>query len=231
MFGLNTKKKGIASIPLVTLLDSKSVVAEQFRMIRSSIRFAEVDQKIKTLIITSSGMSEGKSMCASNLAVVFAQAGSKVLLVDADFRRPTIHLTWSISNTKGLSDSLLHPENSLSDYVKQSNVTDLDLLASGSQPPNPSELLETQRMKEVLDETASKYDLVIFDSPPLAMPTDSQILANRVDGTILVTRERKTKNQELKQAIDLLKKANAKVLGAIYNGKKALRNYDYGYIS
>jgi capsular exopolysaccharide synthesis family protein len=227
MFGWNTKKYSVAQVPLVALFDSKSTITEQFRMIRSSIRFAEVDKKIKTLIITSSEISEGKSLSASNLAVVFAQAGSKVLLADADFRRPTIHLTWSISNAKGLSNFLLHPENSLSDYVVKSNISNLDLLASGSQPPNPSELFETQRMKEILKESATKYDLVIFDSPPLTMVTDSQILASKVDGTILVTRERKTKNQELKQACELLKKANAKILGAIYNGKKALRSYTY----
>jgi capsular exopolysaccharide synthesis family protein len=133
-----------------------------------------------------------------------------------------------VSNAKGLSDSLLHREKTLSDYVKQSGVTNLDLLTSGSKPPNPSELFETQRMKEVLEETASQYDLVIFDTPPLTMVTDSQILSSRVDGTILVTRERKTKNQDLKQAIELLKQADAKVLGVIYNGKKTLgKNYSY----
>ncbi|MDR1472986.1 MAG: CpsD/CapB family tyrosine-protein kinase [Lactobacillales bacterium] len=228
MFGLNTKKHDVALIPLVTLFDGKSTIAEQFRMLRSSIHFAEVDQKIKTLAVTSSSMSEGKSMCASNLAVVFAQAESKVLLVDADFRRPTLHLTWSVSNAKGLSDLLLHRENTLSDYVKQSGVANLDLLTSGSKPPNPSELFETQRMKEILEETASQYDLVIFDTPPLTMVTDSQILSSRVDGTILVTRERKTKNQDLKQAIELLKQADAKILGIIYNGKKTLgKNYSY----
>ncbi|MDR0691304.1 MAG: CpsD/CapB family tyrosine-protein kinase [Streptococcaceae bacterium] len=227
MFGFNNKKHTVAQVPLVTLLDSKSAVAEQFRMLRSSIRFAEVDQKIKTLVITSSGIGEGKSLCASNLAIVFAQAGSKVLLVDADFRKPTVHLTWSISSAKGLSDLLIHRENSLSDYIKQSSVANLDLLTSGLQPPSPSELFETQRMKEVLDEMASKYDLVILDAPPLTMVTDSQILASRVDGTILVTRERKTKNQELKQAVNLLKQANAKVLGAIYNGRKPLKKYSY----
>jgi len=227
MFGFNIKKHSVAKIPLVTFLDGKSLVAEQFRMLRSSIRFAEVDQKIKTLLITSSGVSEGKSFCASNLAVAFAQAGSKVLLIDVDFRRSTVHLTWSISNAKGLSDLLLHRENSLFDYTNQSSVSNLDLLTSGLQPPNPSELLETQRMKEVLDEAASKYDLVIIDAPPLTMVTDSQILASKVDGTVLVTCERKTKNQELKQSVDLLKQANARVLGAVYNGRKPLKEYSY----
>lgn len=215
-------------VSLITMFKKRSVISEQYRTIRSNIRFSMVDKDLKSLVVTSAGANEGKSTVANNLAVVFADAGLKTLLVDADLRKPTADLTWLLSKDKGLSDLLLDKAANYDQYISETKVAGLSVLTSGHVPPNPSELLGTERMQDILQTLTEKFDLVIFDTPPLVAVTDAQILASRTDGTILVVRERQTEKREILLSKQLLDMAQANILGVIFNGTKSARD-DYYY--
>lgn len=220
-------EKGVS---LITLADKASPVSEQYRTIRTNIQYSMVDYDLRTLVITSSGPGEGKSTTAANLAVVFANSGKKVLLVDADLRKPTVAKTFSLSNTNGLSSILGNRQIYLDQAIQESGVDNLSVLTSGPKPPNPSELLGSQRMERLIEELSKRYDLIIFDMPPVVTVTDAQILSSKVNGTILVVREGVSKRESLKKAKSLLEYVGANVLGVVYNGAKNLvdQNYYYG---
>ncbi|WP_146817677.1 CpsD/CapB family tyrosine-protein kinase [Alkalibacillus haloalkaliphilus] len=214
---------------LVTHEQPKSPVSEQYRTLRTNLQFSSVDNELSTMIVTSTTQSEGKSLTAANLAIAFAQQGKKVLLVDADLRRPTVHYTFRISNTFGLSN-LLVGDHTLEQLVHESKVDNLDLLTCGPIPPNPSELLASNRMRELIGIAKQSYDLVIFDTPPVLAVTDPQILANETDGALLVVRSKKTEKDAAKRAKELLEQANANLLGAVLNDKDIKdSNYLYYY--
>ncbi len=214
---------------LVTHEQPKSPVSEQYRTLRTNLQFSSVDQELSTMVVTSTTQSEGKSLTAANLAIAFAQQGKKVLLVDADMRRPTVHYTFRISNTFGLSN-LLVGDHTLEQLVHESKVDNLDLLTCGPIPPNPSELLASNRMRELVGIAKQSYDLVIFDTPPVLAVTDPQILANETDGALLVVRSKKTEKDAAKRAKELLEQANANLLGAVLNDKDVKdSNYLYYY--
>ncbi|MDV2582154.1 CpsD/CapB family tyrosine-protein kinase [Alkalibacillus haloalkaliphilus] len=214
---------------LVTHDQPKSPVSEQYRTLRTNLQFSSVDNELSTMIVTSTTQSEGKSLTASNLAIAFAQQGKKVLLVDADMRRPTVHYSFRISNTFGLSN-LLVGDHTLEQLVHDSKVDNLDLLTCGPIPPNPSELLASSRMRELIGIAKQSYDLVIFDTPPVLAVTDPQILANETDGALLVIRSKKTEKDAAKRAKELLEQANANLLGAVLNDKDIKdSNYLYYY--
>ncbi|MBL1224745.1 CpsD/CapB family tyrosine-protein kinase [Enterococcus sp. BWR-S5] len=217
-------------VSLITLADKASPVSEQYRTIRTNIQYSMVDYDLRTLVITSSGPGEGKSTTAANLAVVFANSGKKVLLVDADLRKPTVAKTFSLSNTNGLSSILGNRQVYLDQAIQESGVDNLSVLTSGPKPPNPSELLGSQRMERLIEELGKRYDLIIFDMPPVVTVTDAQILSSKVNGTILVVREGVSKRESLKKAKSLLEYVGANVLGVVYNGAKNLvdQNYYYG---
>ncbi|MBP1046360.1 CpsD/CapB family tyrosine-protein kinase [Enterococcus sp. BWM-S5] len=217
-------------VSLITLADKASPVSEQYRTIRTNIQYSMVDYDLRTLVITSSGPGEGKSTTAANLAVVFANSGKKVLLVDADLRKPTVARTFSLSNTNGLSSILGNRQIYLDQAIQDSGVDNLSVLTSGPKPPNPSELLGSQRMERLIEELGKRYDLIIFDMPPVVTVTDAQILSSKVNGTILVVREGVSKRESLKKAKSLLEYVGANVLGVVYNGAKNLidQNYYYG---
>lgn len=217
-------------VSLITLADKASPVSEQYRTIRTNIQYSMVDYDLRTLVITSSGPGEGKSTTAANLAVVFANSGKKVLLVDADLRKPTVAKTFSLSNSNGLSSILGNRQTYLDQAIQASGVDNLSVLTSGPKPPNPSELLGSQRMERLIEELGKRYDLIIFDMPPVVTVTDAQILSSKVNGTILVVREGVSKRESLKKAKSLLEYVGANVLGVVYNGAKNLvdQNYYYG---
>lgn len=223
------KKKNNSAVSLITLVDQKAKAAEQYRTIRSNIQFSSVDRELKSIVVTSSGPSEGKSTTSANLAIVFANSGKKVLLVDADLRKPTLALTFKILNPDGLSTLLGDREATCEKYAIETAIPNLAILPSGPKPPNPSELLDSKRMTEVLKQMNDYYDLVIFDMPPVVTVTDAQILAAKTDGTLLVVRERKTSKQGILKAHELLKIANANILGVIYNGAKSQSSSSYYY--
>lgn len=223
------KKNGTAPVSLVAAVDRNSSFSEQLRTIRSNITFSSVDKEIKSLVVTSSGPGEGKSTTAANLAVVFADSGKRVLLVDADLRKPTVALTFKLPNAEGLSSLLRNRSSQFTEYYQPSGVKNLWVLPSGPKPPNPSEMLGSQRMKELIEQLTKEFDLVIFDMPPVATVTDAQIIASETDGTLLVVRERVTKKQGVLKAKELLSMANANILGVIYNATKKSNESSYYY--
>lgn len=212
---------------LITHNNPKSPISEQYRTIRTNIQFSSIDTQYQTLLVTSAGSSEGKSTTVANLAVVLAQQGKSVLLVDGDLRKPTVHYTFKVSNIQGITN-VLTKQRSLENTVQQTEVEHLYLLTSGPIPPNPSELLNSNAMEMMIEEAKSKYDYVLFDSPPVLAVTDAQVLANRCEGVILVTSSGKTEREDAVKAKELLENAKAKILGVVLNAKD-MSDSDYYY--
>ncbi|RSK28866.1 polysaccharide biosynthesis tyrosine autokinase [Bacillus sp. HMF5848] len=213
---------------LITHTNPKSPISEQYRTIRTNIQFSSVDQTIRSLMVTSSGQAEGKSTTVANLAVAFAQQGKKVLLVDADMRKPTVHYTFQLHNTTGLTNVLTRLAV-LKDATQTTDVENLEVLSSGPIPPNPAELLGSKAMEDFLVEAYAHYDLVLFDTPPVLAVTDAQILANQCSGTILVISSGKTETEAAVKAKELLVAAKGKLLGVVLNQKKVDSGSYYYY--
>ncbi|GCF93291.1 tyrosine protein kinase [Enterococcus florum] len=217
------------AVSLITLIDKSSPVAERYRTIRTNIQFASsADQQLKTLVITSSGPGEGKSTTAANLAVVFANSGQKVLLVDADMRKPTVHKTFQLTNSNGLSN-VLSTNTDVHQSIQSTVVPNLSILTSGQKSPNPSELLGSLKMDQIIRDLKGEYDFIIFDMPPVVAVTDAQIMASKADATMVVVRENVTRKDSLQKARELLAMVNANVLGAIYNGSTDESDQGYYY--
>ncbi|AME08615.1 CpsD/CapB family tyrosine-protein kinase [Bacillus siamensis] len=208
--------------------EPKSINSEQYRTIRTNIEFSSVDTEVKSLLITSAGPEEGKSTTAANLAVVFAQQGKKVLLIDADLRKPTVHFTFKLDNGTGLT-SLLLKQIPFQKAVLRAEEANLDILTSGPIPPNPAELLSTGAMRDLLSEAALVYDKVILDTPPVLAVADTKILGSYTDGAIMVISSGKTDKEKAAKAKEALDYCPCKLLGAVMNGKKQTKHSDYAY--
>lgn len=229
MFNKKNKGEDIRPVNLISLVDQSSVIAEQYRTVRTSIQFSMVDDNVKSIIITSAGAGEGKSTTSANLAVVFANSGYKVLLVDSDLRNPTVHKTFRVVNGKGFSTLLADRDLQPEDVIHKTIIDNLDVLPSGPLPPNPSELLGTKRSEEVVKELEGRYDLVIYDMPPIVAVTDAQIMATKTDGVLIVARQKKTQKASLAKAKNLLDIVNAKIIGVVMNGLENESNSEYYY--
>ena len=216
-----------AAYKLASLRYPRSPAAEAYRTIRTNIEFASIDAPIRTLLVTSALPSEGKTVTAANLGVVFAQGGRRVLLVDADLRKPGAHEIFGLPNVHGLTTLLgtdaIRPEA----IVQATAQVNLDVLSPGTLPPNPADLLGSQRMKTVLKTLAASYDLLIFDSPSLEVLTDSAVLSSFVDGTILVVDAGRSRKQPVRRAREALTRANARMLGVVFNGFSEEPSADY----
>ncbi|VTT36004.1 capsular exopolysaccharide family protein [Enterococcus casseliflavus] len=217
------------AVSLITMVDPSSPISEQYRTIRTNIQFASsADKQIKTIVVTSSGPGEGKSTTSANLAVVFAKSGQRVLLVDADMRKPTVYKTFSLNNASGLS-TVLSTSTSVLEAAQKTVIDNLSVLTSGPKTPNPSELLGSARMNQVMEEAKNLYDVVIFDMPPVVAVTDAQIMASKADGTILVVRENVARKESLTKARDLLNMVQARIIGVVYNGAEHSKDSGYYY--
>ncbi|VYT79934.1 polysaccharide biosynthesis tyrosine autokinase [Clostridium tertium] len=203
-----------------------SMLAESFRTLKTNIQYSSLDKKYKVIVITSSKPGEGKTFVASNLAITLAQGGKKVILMDCDFRSPSIHKKFKYSNITGLSELLLDKENFNISERKYND--DLVVITSGRMPPNPSETLASERMSELLEELKEEYDYIILDTPPLLFVSDPQVIATKADGTILVVRADKTKKYEIKESYRILKNINANIIGMVLNGSKIKSKKYYG---
>lgn len=201
---------------LITLEESKSQISEAYRTLRTNIQFTGVDSQIRKLLITSAGRREGKSTTVANLAVSMAQAGKSVLVIDADLRNPSQHKLFGLDNKQGLSIALLQNQD-YQTYFRDTAVSGVRVLTGGFIPPNPAELVGSNRMKRLLAEATEQFDIVLIDTPPIIAVTDAAILAQEVDGVVLVMASGEVNKEYAKLAKELLDKVGAKILGAVLN--------------
>lgn len=229
MMKLKKKDLRFYARTLITVTAPHSLISEQFKTLRTNIEFTSPDKKIRSIVITSPSPSEGKSTTAANLAVVYAQTGKRILLIDADMRKPTMHYTFSIRNNRGLS-TVLTNQSHIKDSINKTGVPGLDLLSCGPIPTNPAELLSSNAMTSLLEYLKEKYDMIIIDSPPILSVTDSQILANKCDGSILVLKAGNTNKDSALKAKEKIISSNSKLIGVVLNNMEVGQNtYSYAY--
>ncbi|MFC1466524.1 MAG: polysaccharide biosynthesis tyrosine autokinase [Candidatus Brachytrichaceae bacterium NZ_4S206] len=214
---------------LVTASPQYSRVAEAYRVLRTNLQFSKVGHSFRTLIVTSSKPKEGKSTTAANLAAVIAQSGKRVILVDADLRRPVQHQIFELDNQEGLTTAFLDEHVSVERLLKPVMAESLSVLPSGPIPYNPSELLDSERMMHILEELKHKADLVILDSPPVLSVADAAILTARVDGVLLVVDSGYTRRGTAKHAKETLQRVGATIVGVVLNRAPIERQSDYDY--
>jgi len=218
----------------ITVHQPRSPVSEAYRSLRTSIQYASVDYPIETLLITSPSPGEGKSTVSVNLAIVLAQSGLRVILVDADLRRPVIHKRLNLSNRGGLTSLFVFsPDEEVSSLQAFENVSDMMVMTSGSLPPNPSELFMSERMNQILEKLKRAADIIIIDSPPLMVVTDAAVLAPRVDGVLMAIKPGETKLSACQQSVQQLQQVGGNLIGVVMNGitEKGMRSnyYKNGY--
>ena len=214
---------------LVTQNDPKNPAAEAYRVIRTSVQFAQAGKELQTIALTSCTPNEGKSTTIANLAVVLTQAGKSVLLIDCDMRNPTVHKNFNLSNKVGLS-SCISMGTAVDDAVQATAIEGLDALTSGVIPPNPSELLGSERMQNILQRAKEEYDYVLIDTPPVLPVTDSLVLGRMVDGLILVIDSGEIKVEMAREVKNQLVHAGANILGVVLNKVRSEHHgYGYGY--
>jgi len=216
-----------ATKKLIAHNNPKSPIAESFRTLRTNLSFSATDRPVKVLLITSAGPQDGTSVVASNLAVVMAQAGGRVLIVDGDLRNPTMHKFFNLDNSQGLTN-LLVQDLDLKEAAHSTEIDGVWIVPSGPIPPNPSELLGSQKMKAFLEKVSVQYDTVILDAPPVIAVTDAAVLAPLVDGVVLVVKAGSSRIDMVKEAKQQLEKANARIIGVVLNEVKTRRE-DYRY--
>lgn len=201
---------------LITYSNPESIISEQFRTIRTNIHFLNEAEKNNLFVVSSPGQSEGKSTIIANTAISIAQQKEKVLLIDGNLRNPSIHQLFKVSNEIGLTD-VLSDKTPFCEAITKCNIDNLDLLTSGPIPLDPAELLESEKMKELLSHVKPLYDLILVDSPSVLEVTDTKVLANMCDGVILVVQKAKTKLEAAQESKKVLEFAKAPLVGVIVN--------------
>ncbi|MDD3417094.1 MAG: CpsD/CapB family tyrosine-protein kinase [Lachnospiraceae bacterium] len=216
---------------LIVHNSSKSPVSEAYRGIRTNIQFANVDNNIKTILMTSSAPGEGKTTTLCNVAMTMADAGHKVIIIDCDLRKPRIHKFFEVSNRVGITDILLKGEDFKS-FLRGGFHPNLEIITSGKIPSNPSEILYSNAMKNLIEKIKMEYDYVFIDTPPVIAVTDAVIMSQYIDGVVLVCSSGKTEVEMVKKAKESLAKVNANILGVVLNkiplkGQKYANYYYY----
>jgi capsular exopolysaccharide synthesis family protein len=227
----NPKDHGIGAeeVPLLAASDPKSPLAEAVRSLRTSLVFATAEGAPKVLHVTSPGPGEGKTTAATNIAIAFAQAGGKVLMIDADLRAPSLHGAFSLPNTLGLTNYLAG-DTRPADIAQPTRVTRLFAVTSGPLPPNPVELLSSAKMLDLLSLASERFDFVVLDGPPVIGLADALVLSKLSRGTIFVVEAGRTRYGELEGAVKRLRAANATLVGAVLSklGRRG-KGYGHGY--
>ncbi len=215
---------------IISINNPKSPIAEAYRGIRTSIEFSNLDKEIKVITVTSSKQSEGKSTVISNLAASFANLEKKILILDGDLRNPSIHRMFGISNIHGLTDLILDNKTFL-DCVHCTDTKNLHVLTCGKIPPNPSEMLSSKRMKNIIEELKDHYDYIFIDAPPIGIVTDAGIISTYTDGTVFVVGSNETDAEMIKISKEKLENVGANILGVILNKfePKGSESYYYNY--
>lgn len=213
---------------LVVIETPKSPRAEEYKMLRTNIEFSLVDKEKKIIMITSAMPSEGKSTTSANLAVTLQQLGKRVILVDCDQRKPSIHKKFNLSNTQGLSDYLARNKK-IEDVINNTTLEGLEILTSGTIPPNPSELLSSKKMENAILKLKETYDYIILDTPPIGLVTDAQILSKHVDGTLLVIESNNVEKNIIIKAKNTLEQVNANIIGVVLNKVEVKSKDEYYY--
>lgn len=213
---------------LITISNPRSPISEAFRTLRTNLEFTSLDKPLRSMVVTSAAPVEGKSTTLANLAVAMAQAGKKVILVDCDLRRPSLHQVFNLRPTPGFTDMMRDDALMTKPPLQETQVANLWLLTSGTIPPNPAELVGSRRMSDVIKNLQQLADVILFDAPPIIAVTDAAVLASKVDAVLLVVSAGKTKRDHAKKAKALLEKVNAHLIGTVLTnvkGEAALYQY------
>lgn len=218
----NNGKKSI-----ITNLSARSPFAEAFRTLRTNINFSGLDKPLRSMLITSAGPNEGKTTVSSNLGVVLAQANKKVLLVGCDLRRPALHKIFNVNDFTGVTNVLINDLDP-AELAQETEVPGLFVLASGPIPPNPSELVGSQRMKSLITRAMEKFDYVLLDSPPVNIVSEPIVLSTLMDGVIMVVKSGSTHYEYAREAREKLEKVGANIIGVVLNNVN-LSSGDYYY--
>lgn len=222
---MSTNETSSAS-PLIALRDPRSPAAEAYRTLRTNIQFSSLDKPLRTLLVTSTAPDEGKSITLANLAVTMAQAEQRVIVVECDLRRPTLHTLFGLSNEEGLTSVMLDQRETALP-LQPTTVPGLSLLASGPLPPRPADLLGSRRMEALVARLQNEADIVLFDTPPVTAVTDAAVLATRLDGVLLVLKAGKTRRDRAREAHRMLEKVKANVIGVVLNNARLETTYGY----
>lgn len=208
----------------------KSIVSENIKSLRTNLQFAAVDRDLKTILVTSTNAGEGKSFVSANLAISFAQAGKKVLIIDCDLRKGRLNKLFKMFNNTGLSNLLTDSIKNINNYIRKTNVDNLDVITCGTYPPNPSELLASQRNRKALSTLRNHYDIIVLDGAPIGGLADSVILSSLADEVLIVTKDGATSKSDLLATKDALRRVDANIAGIVFNvvNHRSAKYYYYG---
>lgn len=224
VLGYVTNNKG-SEDTVISILEPRSPAVEDFRILRTNLMFSNIDTPLRTILVTSSSSGDGKTSIASNLAVVMSQNDTEVMLIDCDLRKPCIHRRFQVSNRSGLTSYFFQSNYYNDDVIKETSAKGLFILTAGNIPPNPSELLNSEKMRNIISVFKSKVDTIVIDSPPILAVADALVLAPRVDGVVLVIDPKKTKRAMFNESVNQLRQVNANILGVVVNGINQRQSY------
>jgi len=203
------------NVNLITLTDPRTAAAEAFRSLRTNLMFSSVENPLHTLLLTSTAQSDDKSITLANLAVTFAQSGNKTILVDSDLRKPSQHEIWGIPNDRGLTTMMIEDGAMSTPPLVDTEITGLQVLPSGPLPPNPADILSSQRMSALIGVLKARANYVLFDAPPVLAATDAALLGAKLDGILLVIKAGRTRRDHTVRAREALERVHVRILGAV----------------